>query len=165
MKTTQYINRLSLLATVLLGAVLAVPTSGLADDLKIHGWIDAFEDQFPIVPPVPPVAMVVELEGDGNASHLGYYTLQATTTVSLSTFFGEGEFQIATPSGAVLYGTVVGQGYPTPGSNLVSVEHEYTIEGGTGRFEGATGTLYYHRVLDRLTGISIGSVDGVVVLP
>jgi hypothetical protein len=40
-----------------------------------------------------------------------------------------------------------------------------TLTGGTGRFEGASGSFTVERVLNRATGISTGTLSGTIVLP
>jgi hypothetical protein len=40
-----------------------------------------------------------------------------------------------------------------------------TITGGTGRFEGATGTVISTRVLDQVTGDTSGAFDGTIDIP
>lgn len=160
MKSLLHSTRLVPLAAVLLSTALAGPTSATAKELNVHGSLDASEVQT-----VTPPTMLIELEGSGNASHLGRFVVKTEAMVFLPTFFGEGTFEIETPSGARVFGTLTGQGSPTPDSNFVPVEETLTITGGTGRFTGATGTLTIHRVIDRLTKISTGTIEGTILLP
>jgi hypothetical protein len=60
---------------------------------------------------------------------------------------------------------LAGQAFPDPDSDLVPVVETLTITGGTGRFSGATGTLTVDRVASRSTGVSTGTIEGIVTLP
>jgi hypothetical protein len=147
------------LAPVFSSLHAAPPTSG-GRELNVHGCLEAAETHA-----VTPPTMVVELEGVGTASHLGRFRLETEAVVFLPTFFGEGAFEIEMECGSRLFGTLTGQGSPVPGSDAVPVAETLTITGGTGRFCGASGTLATHRVLDRVTLVSTGTITGTVILP
>ena len=105
----------------------------------------------------------VHLVGTGTASHLGRYTVvYDQTTVYLATGTSVGRMTFTAADGDVLTATF--QGRAQPQGALAHIEESATITGGTGRFAGATGTLVVVRLLDQVTGISSGTLDGTIVL-
>ena len=88
--------------------------------------------------------------GMGTASRIGQFTYILQATVDLVTGDGAGAFLLAFSNGDVIYGRFVGHGDapppppPTPGH---IVEH-LTITGGTERFQGASGSLTFDRLVD-----------------
>jgi hypothetical protein len=160
MKSSLNPNSIAALAALIVTAAVAVPTSANARDLRIHGSLETTESQV-----LTPPTLLVQLEGIGNASHLGRFVLDTEAVIFLPTASGEGEFEISTGSGATLFGLLAGQAFPDPDSDLVPVVETLTITGGTGRFSGATGTLTVDRVASRSTGVSTGTIEGIVTLP
>lgn len=127
--------------------------------LPFHGSLDATETD----PFQPPNMLIVHLEGRGTATHLGRYTSVADFTVILpqATTTG-GRLTLIAANGDSITATVEGHAVVT-GNVAVIVEQE-TITGGTGRFEGATGSFTTTRTLDQTTGVSSGSFDGTIRL-
>jgi hypothetical protein len=81
-------------------------------------------------------------------------TLSASTSATL-----------VAADGSNLLGDGNGQGTVITPPLIVSIVETYTITGGTGRFEGASGSFTVERVLNRATGISSGTISGIIVLP
>jgi hypothetical protein len=48
---------------------------------------------------------------------------------------------------------------------VVSIVETFTITGGTGRFEGASGNVTVERLVNRATLTSSGTISGTIVLP
>ena len=90
--------------------------------------------------------------GTGTASHIGrfHYLVQVTVSPSGSS---EGVFLLVFSNGDVIYGSVAGQGDspPPPPPNPAHITEQLTITGGTGRFQGAAGTLTFNRLADLST--------------
>jgi hypothetical protein len=146
-------------------ALAAAPSAG-AKDLRIEGSIDAEEEHTPLVapiPPNPPALVHIQLEGTGYATHLGHYSLTADETLTMPAKTSVGTFEIETLCGETLFGTVVGAGTQIDPTHVSIVETD-TITGGTGCFEGATGTIMVHRLVDQLTLTSSGAIEGSVIL-
>lgn len=126
---------------------------------NVHGTLDARDtDQFQPATNT----LDVHLVGTGTASHLGRYTVvYDQTTVFLATGTSVGRMTLTAADGDVLTATF--QGSARPQGALAHIEEAATITGGTGRFAGATGTLLVVRLLDQVTGISSGTLDGTIV--
>ena len=103
------------------------------------------------------------LDGTGNASHLGRFTLSADFTVIMATGNATGTATWTAANGDQIRVSVAGHGdivvFPT-----VTIVETHTITGGTGRFADASGTFTIQRSADILTGVSSGSVSGTLSL-
>jgi hypothetical protein len=101
-----------------------------------------------------PVEGVVYVHGTGtgNATHLGRFTATADVKIYTVAGFIMGTWTYTAANGDKLFLTGVGTGVdPTHGSG------NFTIVGGTGRFEGASGTLQQ--------SITFGTPPGPPVIP
>ena len=90
--------------------------------------------------------------GSGTASHIGQFRYLIQVTVN-SAGSSEGVFLLVFSNGDVMYGSVVGQGAtpPPPPPELAHITEQLTITGGTGRFQGASGTVTFDRLVDMST--------------
>lgn len=140
-----------------LSAILLVTTlAGPAQKARpFKGSVEAVEAsmvQFP--------TFFVDASGAGHASHLGRFTFTYEATVHLPTSMGVGRALLIAANGDRLLAEFTGQGHPT-GTTSFIVE-TFTIIGGTGRFEGATGSFTLERLLNRVTGVTVGSFKGTI---
>jgi hypothetical protein len=90
----------------------------------------------------------------GDLAHLGAYTAQSTEQFIAGappTFSFVGAVTLTAANGDKVFATVTGSGAFTSATTQTSTD-TFTITGGTGRFDGATGTL---------TEAISGTVDGV----
>jgi hypothetical protein len=71
-------------------------------------------------------------------------------TVNLVNGSSAGVFVLVFNNGDVIHGSFTGLGGPT-GPNEGHIVENPTINGGTGRFEGATGSLTLDRIVDQST--------------
>jgi hypothetical protein len=86
---------------------------------------------------IDPVAGFVytHVEGQGQATHLGHFTQTADTTVDLATGNARGTWTLTAANGDMIFLTMTAYGIdPTHGVGTS------TVVGGTGRFEGASGS-------------------------
>ena len=115
------------------------PTSvslGTAQTAARSGTDLPFRGSYTSVIEVPPPSAAGTLEG--TATLLGRFTGTATAEVNGST--ATGKFTFIAANGDQLSGTFVGEGVFTPPNTATRTERA-TIENGTGRFAGATGTF------------------------
>lgn len=118
---------------------------------------------------VPPNVIITGTGGQGHGSHLGRFELTNRISVSLirtplvgCAVLGTNEIYTATLTAAdgdtiTLEGT--GRGCQTS-PTTVAVVDQVTIMGGTGRFEGATGSLVVNSAVDQAAADVVISFDG-----
>ena len=95
--------------------------------------------------------------GAGNASHIGRFTYVVNATVNGVN--STGVFLLSFNNGDVIHGSLTGLGEITGPAEAHIVEN-LTINGGTGRFEGATGSLTLDRIADLSTLPAFDSHSG-----
>jgi hypothetical protein len=112
-----------------------------------------------ITPLDPPFAFVL-IEGGGNATKLGRYTVTIPHIVNFATATGEGQYLFTAANGDTLSADMTGFAVPTDyGFYIVETA---TITGGTGRFAGATGSFTCEREFDTTTLTTVGSFEGTI---
>jgi hypothetical protein len=95
--------------------------------------------------PVSPVIVAVVSAGSGTATHLGSFQMITPHLSFLETLEIQGTQIFTAANGDVLYGTTPGHLAPNPDGSLEGTLH-CTILGGTGRFQGATGSYAFHLI-------------------
>jgi hypothetical protein len=114
--------------------------------------------------PQSPTTLIVTGTAVGTATHLGQYMMTFTALVDLTAGTGLGDNIFVAANGDRLVCTSSGQVTPTAEPGVLSIADSFSITGGTGRFEGATGNFSGVRLLNAATGISSGSFDGTINL-
>ena len=109
--------------------------------------------------------LFVTASGSGQATQLGRYAVNYQVEVNIPTSSGIASAQFVAANGDSLFAEGLGQGTETGTPGVVTIVERYTITGGTGRFEGASGTLTVERVLNQVTGETSGTLKGKIVLP
>ena len=130
-------------------AALAVPFKG------------RFEGTQTVTPLAPPRASV-EVFATGTGTQLGRFSIELPHIVNFSTSSASGIATIVAANGDVLTGDFDGQAQVGP---IVSIVELVTITGGTGRFEGATGTFVIRRTFHPAIGMTFGSFEGTISAP
>ena len=85
--------------------------------------------------------LLITESGRGTASFLGRFVYNMKATVDLPTGLGNGTFQFVTANGDSLNGSYVSRAEGTDATRIGYVVFLVRITGGTGRFQGVTGTL------------------------
>jgi hypothetical protein len=124
--------------------------------LPFHG---SFEGDVTRIP-VPPVVLV-DIEAEGVATHLGRFTLDVPHIVDPVTRMGVGFYNFTAANGDTLTAHFTGQATPM-GTNYLYIKEAATITGGTGRFAGANGNFIAHRLFDTVEGTTVGFFDGTI---
>lgn len=150
---------LALAVLVVLG--LAAPVAA-RDQVPFKG---RFELNGGIVTPVAPPIVSVEIDGTGNATQLGQFTVSVPHLVNRSTGMLVGSYEFTAANGDTLTADFVGQAVPSGVPGVLFVVEAATITGGTGRFTGATGSFTTERLVDTTTGTVIGSFVGTISSP
>jgi hypothetical protein len=117
------------------------------------------------VPESPPTIVDVHVEGAGNATQLGRFTLTIPHRVDRATRTASGSYHFTAANGDTLSANFTGQSMPTETLGVISIVETATITGGTGRFAGATGSFTSERLFDTFIGTTTGSFSGTISSP
>jgi hypothetical protein len=155
-----YLMRTSLIAIALLFS-LAGPVAA-AEQVPFKGSLNGVVTITPINPPV----VSVLVEGTGNATHLGSFTLEFTAVVNQATRtgIGPGLMVFTAANGDTLTAESTGSATVVAPGVLSTVDNG-TITGGTGRFTGATGSFALERTFFVAAGVTTGSFEGTISSP
>jgi hypothetical protein len=116
-----------------------------------------------ITPGTPPFVSV-SIEGTGNATLLGRFTVANLHVVNTTNRTATGTYEFTAANGDTLTAGFTGQATPTaPG--VLSIVETATITGGTGRFADATGSFTVERLFNQVTGMTTGSFEGTISSP
>jgi hypothetical protein len=74
----------------------------------------------------------------GEATHIGHYTLNGSVVANVIFGTATGPFTMTAANGDILFLDAAGYVLPTDPTKVV---WNFTVTGGTGRFEGATGSI------------------------
>jgi acyl-coenzyme A thioesterase PaaI-like protein len=152
-----------LLLLVLASTAFAAP-AGASVPLPFKGTIESVEH----IEFVPPVTLLIDATGSGNATHLGRYTVTYHIEVDNSdpnVGVSVGSLTFVAANGDSISADGTGEGKPTVIPGVNRIVEEYTITGGTGRFAGATGNFTMERLVTLGSGYSSGDFDGQIVIP
>jgi hypothetical protein len=151
-----------LLVLVLTSAAFATPATA-ERELLFKGSLQATETYVLIFP-----QLFVDANGLGNATLLGRYTVSYEAVVNIQpdgTGLASPTAHLVAANGDSLFAEGTGVGTSTDTPNISQIVEVYTITGGTGRFEGATGTFTVNRLVNLVTGATYGTISGTIVLP
>jgi hypothetical protein len=109
-------------------------------------------------------ALVVDIDGNGNATQVGKYAYAALECFNPVTLLYQGEFTIAAANGDVLRGTYSGEVVEIVGT-VGLYEQDAVVTGGTGRFAGASGQFHVSGEADLATGNYSQELAGTVSSP
>ena len=153
---------------------LSSPSLSIASEANLTGAGVLFNDRevpfkgrlegtATITPGTPPFVSVL-IEGTGNATHLGRFTVEIPHLVNPMNRTSIGTYEFTAANGDTLTAGFTGQATLTaPG--VLSVVETATITAGTGRFAGATGSFTVERLFNQVTGLTTGSFEGTIPSP
>lgn len=152
-----------LCAASLLLAMASMTMLGLASPV-------AAEEQVPfkgslkgtVIRSLPPPPISVDVDAEGQATHLGNFSLQIPHLVTPPNAVGNYHFVAA--NGDTVNAEFTGLSTVVAPGFLYIVEVA-TITGGTGRFVGASGSFVTERLYDIAAGTTIGSFEGTISNP
>ncbi|MHC1766460.1 MAG: hypothetical protein AB9869_19520 [Verrucomicrobiia bacterium] len=134
-------------------------SASAAPPLPMRGYYEGFETgelDFP--------TLYVHGNSAGNATHLGRFTVTWDWVVDLPNLSGVGTIVFTAANGDSLFTfSDDAQGYPTEAPNVLRFTRTHIITGGTGRFAGASGSLYAEGFLVDET-YNFLSFDGTIIL-
>jgi len=145
---------------------ISIPTPAAAG--RMVPFKATFTGSSTSVPGFPCAVLRSDIVGGGHATHLGNFT-----TVQHHCFdpgdptfaFTEGFYTFTGANGDTIFGTYHGHLVPIIAPSVFAIVGEFTIEGGTGRFVGATGGGPASGTLNVATGVTTVMLDGVISSP
>ena len=153
-------------ASVVMGMMAVALAFGLAGPVAAGDQVPfkgSLAGTVTVTPLDPPFASVL-IEGAGNATQLGRFTLQIPHLVNQAIRVGEGSYVFTAADGDTLTADFTGQATVlAPG--VIATAETGIITGGTGRFAGATGSFAAERVFFVATGVTSGSFEGTISSP
>lgn len=105
---------------------------------------------------------VHHLVGTGQATHLGRFALTSEFTVTTPPPTAAGTAIWTAANGDQIFTNVTGQGVVT--FPVLAVVETHAITGGTGRFDGASGSIILERSINLQTFVSSASITGTISL-
>ena len=152
-------------STLALLALLALAGPAAAErQEKLVPFRGRFEGAATVAPRTPPFVFV-NIEGEGNATHLGNFEVSIPHVTNRSNGTAVGTYLFTAANGDTLTADFTSQVTPTDVPGVVNVAVTASITGGTGRFEGATGSFDAERVVDMAHGTVTESFDGTISTP
>ncbi len=114
----------------------------------------------PVPPEVCPTQLADIATGQGNATHLGRFAGETFSCVDLGNLrLTDGRFTFTAADGSQVHGTYEADLVPLS-PTLIAIAGTFTITGGTGRFQGATGGGSLTGHVNLATGASMLDFDG-----
>jgi hypothetical protein len=144
--------------------VVAMPARGGEHCVPFKGWS---EQQAISAVPVDEGHVFVTTVGGGQATHLGNFTFVSPHLSGLFDFTIDGTQTFTAANGDELEADLVGQlhlEFDETGHAFLVGDVEGTITGGTGRFEGASGSFTFSLNFDTETFHSTATIDGTICL-
>ncbi len=107
----------------------------------------------------------VVVSATGNATQLGQFAFTMPHVVNPVAMTAAGTFEFVAANGDTLVGSMTGVAALTGTPNVIFIVETCTVTGGTGRFDGATGSFTIERLFNRVSGETAGSFKGTVSSP
>lgn len=128
---------------------IALPAS--ADQpVPFRGYADVVVTEVVPLPPLPPTRLQLTADGTGEATHLGRYTRTETVVLNLGNGTLAGTVTFTAANDDLLYADA--SGYFISPTTAVGT---YTFTGGTGRFQNASGVVYFEAVTSDLVNVAV----------
>jgi hypothetical protein len=115
--------------------------------------------------PVDAELVFVRIQGTGNATDLGLFTVDVPHLVNRQARTGNGAYTFTAANGDTLTAGFRGTGTPIVSPAGLSIVEIAVITGGTGRFADATGSFIVTRSFEFATGLTSGSFTGTISSP
>jgi hypothetical protein len=154
---TRHISAAGFALGVLTLLVFAAPVAA-RDQVPFKGRLDGVATVAPLTPPF----VAINVEGSGQATHLGNFEVSIPHVTNRSNGTAVGTYEFTAANGDTLTADFTSQVTPTDVPGVVNVAVTATITGGTGRFAGATGSFVGDRVVDMVHGTVTESFDGTI---
>jgi len=148
------------LARTVFAAPAAPGTPAQVTGLPVNGTMQSTETYSNASP-----SLLVSATGSGDATQIGRFALTYQVEWDFLDLSTTGSANFVMPNGDSLQAKVIGQAAVDQTSVAYNVIEIYTITGGTGRFEGASGTLTLKRLVSMSTGATSSTIAGTLLIP
>ena len=122
-----------------------------------------YEARIVAVGPGPGCDARLFLEGEGTGTHLGHFTITLGFCGRADGTLDTGTGTFVAANGDLLYITF--HGVSDGGSPVLHFTSYVSFAGGTGRFEGTTGTATVNGIFDGRTGAGPADWEGMITFP
>ena len=154
-------KRYSFAASLALAVLAVLGLAGPAAAGELVPFKGSLEGDVTVDLLTPPF-VEVDVEADGNATHLGRFTLDIPHLVNRANGTAVGTYEFTAANGDAVFADFTGHSMPTTTPGVLSIVENATITGGTGRFEGASGSFTCERIFDTTTLTTFGSFEGTI---
>lgn len=163
MSRKSFCNLISLAAAFLVGVIAFTPSLAAAKDRPFKARLTGNAS---LSPTGDPAVIRNDETGEGHATHLGRFRWKSVELVDFSAFPPAvavvGSFVMTAANGDQVFGTYETIGAVDETGNLI-IHGSYVIDGGTGRFEDATGSGDLDAVASLGPGLPFeGTLNGVI---
>lgn len=109
--------------------------------------------------------LFITANGTGEATELGRFTASYQMEANLMDMSVIESVLFIGANGDSMQADAVGQAIEDRTPGMFKIVEIYTVTGGTGRFNGASGTLTLNRLLSFSTGVAYSTFEGYLVIP
>ena len=155
------IARLTLPVLALLALAGPAAAEGQRKQVPFRGRLEGIATVTPLTAPF----VAVDIEESGNASPLGHFDVVSSHVTNRADRTAVGTYLFTAANGDTLTADFTLYFTFTDVPGVVSGLVTATITGGTGRFEGATGSFVTYRVADIVDGIVTDTFEGTISTP
>ncbi len=145
---------------VLAGLILLGMTCPISagDQVPFNGTLDGDQFRTPLDDPF----VLDQFYMTGNSTQLGEYDLLIEATVNTAMRTASGRYYFVAANGDELTAEFEGSSMPTATPGVILIMEIATIDGGTGRFAGATGSFVCERLFEIASATSVGTYTGTI---
>lgn len=118
---------------------------------------EAYGANYPIIP--------VTANGSGSGSELGQFVLSYKAEINMTDLSTVETAQFLGLNGNSINVTGVGQTATTTSPGIYSLVQIYKVNGGTGLYSGAKGTITVNRTVNMTSGATSSTFDGFLLIP
>jgi hypothetical protein len=127
---------------------------------SFKGTVQSTETSVTVFP-----TMSVTGSGSGNATELGSFTINYQVEINLLDLSGTETARFTGNNGDSITAEAVGKATENRTPDMLNVIDIYKITGGTGRFNGASGTFTLYRLVSATTGAASSTFEGYLLMP
>jgi len=151
----------SLVALALIAMLGLTPAALAGDEVPLTGSLQGDVVHTAVSPTVDSVVITAA----GNVAQLGRAAITSTHLVDRVARTAVGTYEFTAANGDTVRADFVGRAMPSGTPGVLAIVENATITGGTGRFEGATGSFTVERLYDQVAGTTVGTIEGSISSP